>query len=94
MAGIDAIVRAVPRNGTMLGAAIRHVNAIGYDRLIVLTDEESKDEVGAPLPVTRAYMVNLASYGHAVGYGAWTRIEGFSENVLRYIAEIERPVAP
>jgi 60 kDa SS-A/Ro ribonucleoprotein len=93
MAGIDAIVRAVPRNGTLLGAAVHQANAIRYDRLVVLTDEESQDAVGAPLTDKPAYMVNLASYGHAVGHGPWTRIEGFSEQVLRFIAEHERESA-
>ena len=36
-----------------------------------------------------AYMINVASYKNGVGYGAWVRIDGFSENVLRYIAEHE-----
>jgi hypothetical protein len=34
-------------------------------------------------------MVNVASYRNGVGYGAWTRIDGWSEHVLRYIAATE-----
>lgn len=37
-------------------------------------------------------MVNVATNERTVGYGAWTRISGFSENVLNWIhaAEAER----
>jgi hypothetical protein len=34
-------------------------------------------------------MINVASNRNGVGYGDWTRIDGFSENVLRFIREIE-----
>jgi len=50
-----------------------------------------KAEKIADLPKTdKAYMLNVASYQYGVGYGKWTSIDGFSENVLRYIAECER----
>lgn len=35
-------------------------------------------------------MINVASAEHAVGYGAWTRISGFSEQVLRWIHAVEQ----
>ncbi len=35
-------------------------------------------------------MINVASYRNGVGYGRWTHLDGFSEQVLRYIAEYER----
>lgn len=38
---------------------------------------------------SRGYMINVASARNGVGYGDWTRIDGFSENVLRFIREIE-----
>jgi hypothetical protein len=38
----------------------------------------------------RAYMINVASYRNGVGYGRWVHLDGFSEQVLRYIAEYER----
>lgn len=89
MAGVDAIKRALIPNGTMLGKALRHVNAIKHDRLIVITDEQSQDAVGAPA-AKRAYMINVASARNGVGYGPdWVHITGFSENVLRYIREHE-----
>lgn len=89
MAGIDAIRHSQPHSSTYLGRAVGAVNAqIPHDRLIVITDEQSHDAVGGPKG--RGYMINVASQKNGVGYGDWTRIEGFSENVLRFIAEHER----
>lgn len=88
MAGVDAIKRSQPHAGTYLGAAVRAVNEqVPYDRLIVVTDEQSHDVVGGPNG--RGYLINVASYQNGVGYGQWTRIDGFSENVLRFIHEHE-----
>lgn len=89
MAGVDAVIRSQPHGGTYLGAALEAVNReVPYDRLIVITDEQSHDAVGGPKG--KGYMINVASYQNGVGYGDWTRINGFSENVLRFIAEHER----
>ncbi len=89
MAGVEAIKASQPHGGTYLGAAVAAVNAqVPHDRLIVITDEQSQDPVGSPI-VKNAYMINVAAYKNGVGYGAWTRIDGFSENVLRFIAEHE-----
>jgi 60 kDa SS-A/Ro ribonucleoprotein len=88
MAGVDAITKLMG-GGTSLGAAIQYVNAIPHDRLIVITDEQSQDRVGEA-KAKHAYMINVAGYRPEVGYGSWTRISGFSENVLRYISEAER----
>jgi hypothetical protein len=93
MAGVDAIVRSQPHRGTYLGGAISRVNGLPHDRLIVITDEQSHDRV--PSPTARhAYMINVASYQHGVGYdGGWIHLDGFSEQVLRYIAEYETEFA-
>lgn len=88
MAGVDAVIRSQPSNGTLLGKAVTHVNKLPHDRLIVITDEQSQDPVPAP-KAAKAYMVNVASARNGVGYGDWTRIDGFSEAVLRYIREQE-----
>lgn len=90
MALLDAIKGAVPSNGTKLGRAIVAVaNAMpNADRLIVFTDEESQDAVGSPH--CKGYMVNVATTKNGVGYGDWTRISGFSEAVVNYIAASER----
>jgi 60 kDa SS-A/Ro ribonucleoprotein len=89
MAGVDAIRRSQRYGGTRLGAAVTQVNALPHDRLIVVTDEQSQDRVPDPI-ARRAYMINVASHRNGVGYGRWTHIDGFSEAVLRYIAEVER----
>jgi uncharacterized protein with von Willebrand factor type A (vWA) domain len=94
MAGVDAVKRSQSWGGTELGKAVRHVNRLPHDRLIVITDEQSHDAV--PEPTARhAYMVNVASYRNGVGYGRWTRVDGFSEAVLRFIAahEAQEPSA-
>jgi 60 kDa SS-A/Ro ribonucleoprotein len=92
MAGVDAVIRSQPGNGTLLGKAVSHVNRLPHDRLIVITDEQSLDPVPAP-KAAKAYMVNVASARNGVGYGDWTRIDGFSESVLRYMREHEAPLA-
>ncbi|WP_035349398.1 TROVE domain-containing protein [Edaphobacter aggregans] len=74
-------------SGTMLGAALDSIRE-PYDRIIVISDEQSHDRVGAPRG--RGYMINVASARNGVGYGPWTHIDGFSEAVIDYIREFER----
>jgi hypothetical protein len=88
MAGVDAVIRSQAHGGTYLGKAVAHVNGLPHDRLIVVTDEQSHDAVPAP-KAAKAYMVNVASNRNGVGYGDWTRIDGFSEAVLDFIRERE-----
>ena len=75
-----------PHGGTFLGKAVAEIDRKG-ERLIVFTDEQSHDPVAAPRG--RGYMVNVASYQHGVGRGAWTRVNGFSEAVIAWIAASE-----
>jgi 60 kDa SS-A/Ro ribonucleoprotein len=82
----DAIVGSQPHGSTYLGKAVAEIDRKG-DRLIVFTDEQSHDKV--PAPRGRGYMVNVASYQHGVGHGAWTRVNGFSEAVIAWIAASE-----
>lgn len=89
MAGIDAIRKGAPSDGTYLGAAVTKVNKLPHDRLIVVTDEQSHDPVPGPA-AKRAYMINVASDKNGVGYGPWVHLDGFSERVLRWIGEYER----
>lgn len=92
MAGIDAVINSQSHAGTYLGAAVQVINAqVAYDRLIVITDEQSHDRV--PDPKGRGYMINVASAKNGVGYGKWVHIDGFSEAVLTYIGEYERSAA-
>lgn len=82
----DAIINSQPHGGTYLGKAVKEIDRKG-DRLIVFTDEQSHDQV--PEPRARGTMVNVASYQHGVGHGAWTRVNGFSEAVVAWIAASE-----
>ncbi len=83
----DAIDASQPHGSTMLGEALNGVRE-KYDRIIVITDEQSHDRV--PAPKGRGYMINVASYKNGVGYGAWTHIDGWSESVIDYVRELER----
>jgi hypothetical protein len=90
MALRDALEASQPHSGTYLGKAIAQVEGecrSGYDRLIVITDEQSHDTV--PAPRGKGYAINVASNQNGVGYGAWTHIDGWSEAVVDYIAELE-----
>jgi len=93
MAGVDAIKRT-KSGGTNLSGTVEMANAVAnqFDRLIVITDEQ--DTTWRPVPApkfAKSYMINVASYKNGVGYDkGWTRIDGFSENVLKYIHEIEQ----
>ena len=90
MALRDAMDKNQPHGGTNLGAALTQVEAEikHYDRLIVITDEQSHDRVSKPRG--KGYMINVASNKNGVGYGAWNHIDGWSEAVIEYIAELER----
>jgi 60 kDa SS-A/Ro ribonucleoprotein len=83
----DALDKSQPHGGTQLGKALDSLDE-KYDRLIVITDEQSHDRV--PAPKGRGYVINVASYRNGVGYGPWTHIDGWSEAVLGYIRELER----
>lgn len=88
MAGVDAVVNSQAHAGTLLGQAVKEMNAEPHDRLIVVTDEQSQDPVPEPV-AKRAYLVNVASNRNGIGYGRWTHIDGFSEAVITYISESE-----
>lgn len=93
MAGVDAIKQG-PRGGTNLSGTVAKANAVAdqFDRIIVITDEQDTTYRPVPSPkFAKAYMINVASYKNGVGYDkGWTKVDGFSENVLRYIHEIEQ----
>jgi hypothetical protein len=83
----DAMEASQPHGGTNLGAALDAV-AQHYDRIIVITDEQSHDRV--PAPRAAGYIINVASYKNGVGYGPWNHIDGWSESVIDYIRELEQ----
>ena len=82
----DAINASQRHNGTYLGKALGKITE-EYDRLIVITDEQSHDAV--PNPRARGYVINVASYQNGVGYGKWTHIDGWSDSVIEYIRAAE-----
>ncbi len=82
----DAMESSQPHSGTYLGAALDAVED-RYDRIIVITDEQSHDRV--PAPRGKGYVINVASARNGVGYGPWVHIDGFSEAVITYIRELE-----
>ena len=82
----DAINASQRHSGTYLGRALSGVTE-KYDRLIVITDEQSHDPV--PRPEARGYMINVASYQNGVGYGQWTHIDGWSDSVIEYVRAAE-----
>lgn len=105
MAGVDALAKSQDHQGTRLFDAIENINQhVEYDRLIVITDEQSHPVEGVPRvhrlyeqsktttcpdPKALGYFINVASAKNGVGYGKWVHLDGFSEQVLRFITESE-----
>lgn len=86
----DAIVQSQPHSSTQLAASLQAIHASkehAYDRIIVITDEQSHD--GIVKPNGKGYVINVASAKNGVGYGAWNHIDGWSEAVIDYIREFE-----
>lgn len=83
----DAMESSQRHGGTRLRAALDSVRE-PYDRIVVITDEQSHDRV--PAPRGTGYIINVASARNGVGYGPWSHIDGFSEAVIDYIREIEQ----
>lgn len=88
---VGGILQSQPHFSTYLARAIAAVPC-DYDRLIVVTDEQSADRPTNP-PQGVGYVINVASYQHGVGYGSWVHIDGWSERVLDFIREVEADAA-
>ena len=90
LAGIETVRGRIGRvgHGTDIGLAVEVANRLPHDRLIVISDEQSMGRVPDPV-AKRAYMINVAAYQNGVGYGRWVHLDGFSEAVLKWIAEYE-----
>jgi hypothetical protein len=86
----DAINGSQEHYSTYLKAAINGIPD-GYDRLVVITDEQSHDGCTDRPHDKNAigYMINVAAYENGVGYGGWIHMDGFSEAVLDWIIELE-----
>jgi len=92
MALCDAILSSMKFGATQLGKAVKEINKLDYDRLVVFTDEQSEDKV--PNPKKKGYLVNVSSCKNGVGYGGWRHIDGFSEAIVDYIRESESEPEP
>lgn len=84
-----ALADAIPgaQGGTFTEQAKLYADRLHYDRVIIVTDEQSHEVLTAPQG--KGYVVNVASYQRGIGYGSWTHIDGWSEAVLNYVAAAE-----
>lgn len=81
----DIIKQAAQQHSTNTETAKQHADKLGYDRIIIITDEQSHQTITKPLPGTKGYVLNVASYQNGIGYGPWVNITGWSEAVLDFI---------
>lgn len=83
----DVLYHAAQHGGTNTEHGKLAADQLGYDRLIIITDEQSHQMISNPKGL--GYVINVASYQNGIGYGAWTHIDGWSEAVLDYITTSE-----
>ena len=92
----DAIDTSQRHGGTNLGSSLNILQRklktgkedCGYDRLIIVTDEQSRDVVAKPNG--KGYVINVGSYQYGLSYAEWIKISGFSEAVVAWISEYEK----
>lgn len=84
----DAMKNSQQHAGTYLAQTIQLINSkVQYDRIIVVTDEQTHD--GIVTPNGRGYVVNVGTYKNGVGYGKWLHIDGWSEAIIDYMRVFE-----
>jgi len=84
---VDAVLSATERGSTMTQAALTLANSKPYDRVIIVTDEQSHQAISGPMG--KGYIINVAAYQHGIGFGPWTHIDGWSESIVEYIRATE-----
>jgi hypothetical protein len=85
----DAINTSQSHSVTYCGSAVTYIDEnCEYDRIIIITDEQSHDPI--PNPKGKGYIINVASYKNGIGYGPWTHINGWSESIFDFIIENEK----
>lgn len=85
----DVIHKSKHGGATNTDRAVKLANQSGYDRLIIITDEQSHTKLPPPLMGSRAYVINVAAYKNGIGYGVYTHISGWSESIVSYIRNFE-----
>jgi len=90
---VDLIENSQPHGGTWLRKAVEELSSNAtlqnYDRIVVLTDEQSHDGLGR-LSWPRGYVVNLAPYRPGLETdGRWQFINGFSERLTEWMVLTE-----
>ena len=90
LACVEAIKSSQPHSSTNLAEAVNALNVKGYDRIVVITDEQALPGRVTPRVGSKAYILNVAAYKNGIGSGDWVRIDGWSDSVIRYITEAER----
>lgn len=78
-------------HATDMGKALRMVHrwAPESTRIIMVSDMQTMSAL-PPLGNATGYAINVAPYKNGVAFhGGWTHISGWSDNVLRYIREVE-----
>jgi 60 kDa SS-A/Ro ribonucleoprotein len=86
----DALFSKAEKGGTNTEDALQLAAEEGYDRIIVITDEQSHQNVQTLIDGAKGYFINIASAQNGIGYGKWVHIDGFSEAVVNYIREYEK----
>ena len=86
----DAIDKSQGHGGTDTGMAMKYINENEkYDRIILITDEQSHTAI--PSPKGKGYIINVGTHENGIGYnGGWTHISGWSDSVLDFIVESEK----
>ncbi len=75
--------------GTNIEQAWRYATGKNnYNRMIILTDEQSHTSLPHQKQ-DRRYIINVAAYQQGVGYKSWLHVNGWSEAVINYIQAYE-----
>lgn len=92
---LEDIKNSQIHSGTYIGNAValtlNHLRGVKIDRIIIITDEQSHDNI-PEIHVPNKYFISLGNYKNELRTDkSWIHITGFSENVIQYILELERP---
>jgi 60 kDa SS-A/Ro ribonucleoprotein len=89
----DVIIRSQPNSGTSLGASLEKIKNYNYfERLIIITDEQSNDNLAFKINCDKQYIINISCEQNGVQFNDTQnliRINGWSESVVDYISEVE-----